>query len=129
MDYRPTTIESNAQPWADAFAVILVVLFLLLFPITWPLSQLWRFYQLKSRGYYVTREGRDDIEYQELRDGKIHRLTIAGEMVSKGPHVVYVPTEAEWQQWMPAWAQGRREEIVEKIRRALGNKKYEYVFS
>jgi hypothetical protein len=38
-------------------------------------------------------------------------------------------TEAEWQQWMPSWAQGLREEIVEKVRRALGNKKYEFVLS
>jgi hypothetical protein len=129
MDYRPTTIESNDRPWADTFAVILVVLFLLLFPITWPLSQLWRFYLFKTRGYYVTREGRDVIQYQELRDGKVHRLTIGGEMVVKGPHVVYVPTEAEWQQWMPSWAQGRREEIIEKVRRALGNKNYAYVVS
>jgi len=102
--------------WSDAFAVILLVLFILLFPITWPLSQLWRSYRLKSRGYYVTREGRDAIEYQELYDGKVRRLTIPGEMVVKGPHVVYVPTEGEWQQWMPSWAQGRREEIVEKLR-------------
>jgi hypothetical protein len=37
-------------------------------------------------------------------------------------------TEAEWQQWMPSWAQGLREKIVEKGR-ALGNKKYEFVLS
>ena len=129
MDYRPTTIQSNERPLGDVFAIILIVLSLLLFPITWPLSQLWRYYRLKSRGYYVTREGRDAIEYQELRDGKIRRLTIAGERVVKGPHVVYVPTEAEWQQWMPSWAQGRREEIVENVKRALGSKNYEYVFS
>jgi hypothetical protein len=118
MDYRPTTIESSERPWADIFAVVLIVLSLFLFPITWPLSQLWRYYRLKSRGYD-----------QELCNGKVRRLTIAGEMVVKGPHVVYVPTEAEWQLWMPPWAQGRREEIVENVKRALGDKNYEYVSS
>ncbi len=129
MDYYPTTIESNQRRWSDAFAVMLLVIFILLFPITWPLSQLWRIYRLKSRGYYVTREGRDAIEYQELNDGTVRRLTIASEMFVKGPHVVYVPTEAEWKEWMPSWAQGRREEIVENVKRALGNKQYEYVVS
>jgi len=43
--------------------------------------------------------------------------------------VVYVPTEDEWQQEMPAWARGRREEIIENVRRDLGTKHYEYVFS
>ena len=129
MDYRPATIQSNERPWSDAFAVILIVISLLLFPISWPLSQLWRYYRLKSRGYYVTREGRDAIEYQELSDGKVRRLAIGGEMVVKGPHVVYVPTEAEWQRWQPSWAQGRREEIVDNVRRSLGTENYEYVSS
>jgi len=129
MDYHPTTIQSNERPWSDALAVVLLLLAILLFPITWPISQLWRYYRLKSRGYDVTREGRDAIEYQELCNGKVRRLTIAGEMIMKRPHVIYVPTEAEWQEWMPSWAQGRREEIVEKVKRALGNKKYEFVLS
>jgi hypothetical protein len=129
MDYLPTTIQSRERPWADAFAIVLIVLFLLLFPITWPLSQLRRYYRLKSRGHYVTRQGRDAIEYQELSGGKVVRLIIAGEMVMKGPHVVYVPTEDDWQQEMPAWAHGRRKEIIENVRRGLWSKHYEYVFS
>ena len=129
MDYRPTTIESNEGRWADAFAVVLIIISLLLFPITWPVSELWRYYRLKSRGFWVSRKGRDAIEYQELRDGKVLRLVIAGEMVVKRPHVVYVPTEAQWQQTMPAWARGRREDIIENMKRALGTKNYEYVFS
>lgn len=77
MDYRPTTIQSNERPWGDALAVILIVISLLLSPVTWPLFQLWRYYRLKSHGYYVTRKGRDAIEFQELSDGKFVVLLLA----------------------------------------------------
>lgn len=127
MDYQPTTIESNERTLPDWLAVLLIVPLLILSPITWPLYQLWRFYQLKSRGYYVTRKYRDAIEYQELRDGKVRRLTIDGERMVKGPHVIYVPTEVKWQEWMPSWAQGRREEIIQNVKHYLGTKRYEFV--
>ena len=70
VDFRPTTIESNERRLADALAVLLILFSLLFFPITWPLYQVRRYYRLKSQGFWVTRKGRDAIEYQELRNGK-----------------------------------------------------------
>jgi hypothetical protein len=75
----------------------------------------------------VTPKGRDSIEYQERRDLIIRRLEIGGEMRVKGPRVISVPTDNEWDRTMPAWARGRRTEIIEKVRRALGTKRYEFV--
>ena len=122
MDFRPTTIESNERRWADAFAILLILLSFLFFPITWPLYQVRRYYGLRVRGFWVTRKGRDAIEYQELQNGKVERLTIGGEMMAIGPHVVYVPSEEEWEQTMPQWGRGRRAEIIENVKRALGTK-------
>ena len=126
MDFQPTTIESNERRWADAFAVLLLILSLIFFPILWPLCFVRRYYSLRSRGFWVSREGLDAIEYQELQNGRVERLTIGGEMMVGAPHVVYVPTPEEWQGTMPDWAQGRREEIIETVKSRLGTKNYEY---
>ena len=121
--------QSHERPWSDALAVFMLVLAVLFFPIIWPLLQLWRYYRLYSRGFYVTRRGRDLIEYQERREGTICRLTLYREMMATPPNVVYVPAEDEWQRDMPAWARERRAEIVENVKRALGTKRNEFVSS
>jgi len=125
MDYRPTKIESNERRWRD----VLVILVLPLSLFSWPLYLVRRWYWLKARGFWAARVGRDAIEYQELRNGRVERLTIEREMMIGAPHVVYVPTEKEWQQTMPAWAEGRRIEIIDKVKRRLGTKDYEYDYS
>jgi hypothetical protein len=129
MDYRPTTIESNERRARDAFAIVLVLLSLILLPIAWPLYFVCRSYWLRARGFWVTREGRDAIEYQELHNGRVERLTIGGEMMIGAPHLIYVPTEEEWRRTMPEWAQERREEIVANVKSKLGTKRYEYDYS
>jgi hypothetical protein len=127
MDYYPTTIQSNERPWSHAIAIVLLLLAIVLFPILWPANQLWRYYRLYSRGFWLRRKGRDSIEYHERRRRTIRRLTIGGEMMATGPHVVYVPTDVEWDRTMPTWARGRRDEIIENVRCALGTKRYEFV--
>ena len=122
-------MESNERRWRDAFMIVLLPLALLFLPIGWLLYFIRRFYWLRARGFWVTRQGRDAIEYQELREGGVEELTIGGEMMVGAPHVVYVPNEEEWVQTMPDWAQGRREEIIANVRRKLGTKRYEYVYS
>jgi hypothetical protein len=129
MDFRPTTIESNERRWADAFAGLLILFSVLFFPILWPLYHLRRYYGLRFRGFWVAPKGRDAFEYQELCDGGMERLIIGGELMAIGRHVVYVPSEQEWQTTMPRWAQGRRDEIIQNVQRGLGTKNYEYVFS
>ena len=106
--------------------LLLVVVLLLFYPLLWFIYQLRRYYRLRFRGFFVTREGRDNIIYEERQAGQVQRLTIYGELMSNDPHVVYVPNEEEWENKMPEWAHGRRAEILENIKRALGTKNYEY---
>jgi hypothetical protein len=129
MDFRPPTIESNDRRWVDAFAFVLVLLSVLFFPILWPLHLVRRHYGLRVRGFWIARKGRDAFEYQELRNGRVERLIIGGELMAIGQHVVYVPNEQEWETTMPLWSQGRRDEIIQNVQRGLGTKNYEYVFS
>ena len=129
MDFRPTTIESSERRWRDALVVIFIPISLLLLPIAWPIYFVRRYYGLRVHGFWVARKGRDEIEYQELQNGRVERVTLGGELMASGPHVVYVPTEEEWQQTMPHWARGRRAEIIAKVKHALGTKNYEYDFS
>jgi hypothetical protein len=126
-NYRPTTIQSNEQPLRDAAAVIVVLFAFIVFPIVWPATELWRYYRLYTCGFFVTRKGRDAVEYQERVDHTIRRLLIGGEMAVKGRHVVYVPTDERWNRTMPAWARGRRAEIFDNVKRALGTKRFEFV--
>ncbi len=129
MDYRPTTIESNERRWRDALVVLFLPLALLFAPVGWLIYFVRRFYSLRSLGFWVAGSGRDAFEYQEPNDGRVERLTIGGEMIIGGPDVVYVPTEEEWNQRMPQWDRGRREEIIENVKRILGTKRYEYDYS
>ena len=105
---------------------VLVVILLLFYPLLWFVYQLRRYLRLRFRGFFVTREGRDNIVYEERRAGATQRLIIHGELMASGPHVVYVPDEEEWQKEMPDWAHGRRAEILETVKRALGTKNYEF---
>src|ERR1051326_8830593 len=112
MDYRPTTIQSPQRQWRNTFAVLLLLLVILLFPVMWPATELWRYYRLYSRGYWAKRKGRDSIEYQERHDDRtIRRFEIEGEMMVGAPHAVYLPPEDEWNRTVPVWARGRRDEI------------------
>lgn len=107
--------------------LLIVMLLVLLYPC---LYQLRRYYRLQFRGFWVTREGRDSIVYEERREGTTQRLTIDGELMTYGhPFVIYVPDEEQWNKEMPEWALGRRVEILQNIKRALGTKNYEYLLS
>jgi hypothetical protein len=56
----------------------------------------------------------------------VRHLTIDGEMLTGAPHVVYLPDQEAWEKSMPAWARLRRDEIVQRIRQALGTKSYQF---
>ena len=113
----------------NTLVLLVLVLLVLLYPFLWFIYQVRRHYRLRFSGFWVHRKGRDDIEYEERRAGRLHRLTIHGELMAYGPFVIYVPTEEEWANEMPEWAQGRRAEILENVKRVLGTKNYEYEFS
>lgn len=108
---------------------LLLLLLLPFIPAFWLVYYLRRYYRLRSRGFWVAREGRDTIVYEERRAGTNRRLYIQREMMTQGPHLIYVPNEEDWMKHMPEWAQGRRIEIIENVRSALGTKHYDYHWS
>ena len=80
----------------------------------------------ERRGWRVGHVGRDQMYYEELRDGTWERLAIDGEMLM-GPahHVIYFRTPAQWQAY-PPWARERRDEIVGRITSEFRPPDYEY---
>lgn len=83
-------------------------------------------YRLRRAGYLVARRGTDQIRYEELVDGTVRSLTIDGEMLVGAPFVVYLPDREAWEKKIPAWAQSRRDEIIERVREGLGADQYQF---
>jgi hypothetical protein len=80
----------------------------------------------EQRGWRAHRHGRDEFVYEELIDGKWARIVIGGEMlVGKPRHVIYLPTEEEWNR-LPAWARNRQTEIISRLK--LEHPEPEYVY-
>jgi hypothetical protein len=74
----------------------------------------------------VDHVGRDSMYYEELRDGSWERLDLGGEMlVGRAHHVIYFGSREAWKR-QPEWAQGRRDEIVDRIKTAFPIPDYEY---
>lgn len=79
-----------------------------------------------SAPWRVGHQGRDMMYYEEHINGRWERLALSGEMLM-GPahHVIYFASEADWQRH-PAWAQGRRDQIIARIRAAFPPPDYEH---
>jgi hypothetical protein len=121
------------MPWEVFLKDLGMLLYLfLLFPL-WPFFYLYaevrRRYTLSQRGFWARRNGRDSIRYEEKHGRSVEHLIIDGEIMAVGPHVIYVPTDEEWAKSAPEWAQGRKNEILERVMGILGKKNYEYDYS
>ena len=81
---------------------------------------------LRTQGWTVLHKGRDRIVYVELYDDTPRELVIPGEKLVGTGHVIYVPSEAAWQECQPEWAAARRTEILSRVRLALPPPDYEY---
>jgi hypothetical protein len=70
------------------------------------------------------RRGR--IVYREIVEGRPEDfvLNCKGE---RGEYTIYLPSESNWNRTVPAWARGRRTEIVERIRSRLKPPMYQFV--
>ncbi len=80
----------------------------------------------EERGWRVGHRGRDQMYYEERHRGQWERLAIDGEMLTgRAHHVIYFPTPAQWSRY-PAWAQGRRDEIIARIKSEFREPDYEY---
>ena len=64
--------------------------------------------------------------YEELHEGVWRRLDIDGEMLlGRAHHGIYFGSRAKWSE-KPAWARGRRDEIIARIKKACPIPDYEY---
>lgn len=73
-------------------------------------------------GWRVGHEGRDSMFYEEKHGGSWRRIPIPGEMLmGRAHHVIYFASIR-----FPDWAEGRREEIIGRIKSAFPEPDYEY---
>lgn len=79
-----------------------------------------------ARGWRVGHQGRDRMYYEERHGWSWERIEIDGEMLM-GPahHVIYFPSPDQWLRH-PSWAQGRRDEIIARIKSEFRPPDYEY---
>jgi hypothetical protein len=77
-------------------------------------------------GWRVGHQGRDQMFYEERHRWSWRRINVSGEMLT-GPahHVIYFASAEQWQHY-PAWAQGRRDEIIGRIKSEFRPPDYEY---
>ena len=82
--------------------------------------------EARSRGWRVGHRGRDQMYYEELREGTWQGIGIDGEMLTgRAHHVIYFASEETWQGY-PEWARPRREEIIARIKSRFREPDYEY---
>jgi hypothetical protein len=55
------------------------------------------------------------VKYEENSDGKIESLKIPVESIETGWSVVVIPTRDQWNERMPEWAKGSRDEICKRV--------------
>jgi hypothetical protein len=80
----------------------------------------------ESGDWRVGHCGRDQMYYEELRDGTWERIEIDGEMLTgRAHHVIYFAGPDAWQAY-PEWARERREEIIARIKSRFQEPDYEY---
>lgn len=80
-----------------------------------------------ARGWRVGHRGRDEMYYEELREGRWERIPISGEMLmGRAHHVIYFASPREWLAY-PDWARHRRAEIVARVKSEFRPPDYEYV--
>jgi len=81
----------------------------------------WLRLQFARLGYRAIRSGRDNILYEE-RDltGARRRVVFGGEMLSRGPHLLYAPDAFTWNDSMPAWLHDRCVEVFQRITERFG---------
>jgi len=102
-----------------ALAILLILLGYTLFK-----GYLRNKYTLRKRGYLVQHVGHH-VHYHELVDGTVRTLDLSGEITVRGPYLLYPPNSNEWDHTVPAWARGRRNEILERVRTFFGREHFE----
>ena len=101
--------------------MLATILRLGLLAVSHALRARWR---LHRRGWITRGAGRDQIEYVERGRG---RITFYAELMGRGPvsRVFTIPVST-WEMTAPAWARGRLEEIVARLKTDFPEPRYEY---
>jgi hypothetical protein len=82
----------------------------------------WVRHKNRKRGWRVGREVREQIYYDELRDGQWHRIHLDYEMPGKGSHhTIYFSSTR-----FPSWASPQRQQIADRIKNEYAPKDYEF---
>lgn len=71
--------------------------------------------ELLRRQFFVGRRVGTHWVYEELHGGEIQSLEFPLEYAGRGEYDIHVPGERDWRKAMPAWAQDRRQEIIERL--------------
>ncbi len=75
-----------------------------------------------GKGWRVGHMGRDQMFYEEFRDGNWQHIQIDGEMLTgRAHHVIYFGSTQ-----FPEWAAARRDEIIARIKSEFRPPGYEY---
>lgn len=77
------------------------------------------------RGWKIVGVGRDALAYVERDKG---RIIFGAELMGTGSvsRIITIPV-SDWDTSVPAWASGRREEIVARIRSEMPEPRYKYI--
>jgi hypothetical protein len=70
---------------------------------------------LMRRGYFVGSRVGAHWVYQELHESEVLSLELTLEYLGRGEYELHVPSEHDWLAGAPAWARGRRAEIIERL--------------
>jgi hypothetical protein len=85
----------------------------LAFRAFWRVSQRKR--ELLKRGYFAGRRVGTHWVYEELQGKEIVAIELLLDYMGRGEYELHVPGEQDWLSKMPAWARGRRTEIIERL--------------
>jgi hypothetical protein len=79
-----------------------------------------------GRKWRVGHTGRDQMYYEELVEGSWERISVDGEMLlGRAHHAIFFRSPEAWKS-LPGWAQGRRTEIIARIKSQFREPDYEY---
>jgi hypothetical protein len=73
-------------------------------------------FRFRKRGFRSFFAG-SEFYYEECRRDGIQTVKFGREIQGKGPDVIWVPSQEDWDRVVPEFARGRRAEIINRIYR------------
>jgi hypothetical protein len=82
-------------------------------------ARLIRWRDLRRKGYFGGRQVKGAWVYEERHGAHVRSLTLKMGMTEPGHYELFLPSEPVWRTSVPAWAQDRQQEIVQRIAERL----------